>query len=103
MAQVEHGLEIDAPGARELLESDEGALLVDVRGEDEWANGYIPGAVLVPLRDLVDRIEEVAPDRSQSVVLYCAVGARSLRAAEALQRARLRARPSRSRAASSTG
>ena len=85
MAQVEHGLEIDAPGARELLESDEGALLVDVRGEDEWANGYIPGAVLVPLRDLVDRIEEVAPDRSQSVVLYCAVGARSLRAAEAMR------------------
>ena len=85
MAQVEHGLEIDAPGARELLESDEGALLVDVRGEDEWANGYIPGAVLVPLRDLADRIEEVAPDRSQSVVLYCAVGARSLRAAEAMR------------------
>ncbi len=85
MAQVEHGLEIDAPGARELLESDESALLVDVRGEDEWANGYIPGAVLVPLRDLADRIEEVAPDRSQSVVLYCAVGARSLRAAEAMR------------------
>jgi sulfur-carrier protein adenylyltransferase/sulfurtransferase len=85
MAQVEHGLEIDAPGARELLEREEGALLVDVRGEDEWANGYIPGAVLVPLRDLPERIEEVAPDRSQTVVLYCAVGARSLRAAEAMR------------------
>jgi molybdopterin/thiamine biosynthesis adenylyltransferase/rhodanese-related sulfurtransferase len=84
MAQVEHGLEIDAPGARELLERDENALLVDVRGEDEWANGYIPGAVLVPLRDLPDRIEEVAPDRAQTVLLYCAVGARSLRAAQAM-------------------
>ena len=60
MAQVEHGLEIDAPGARELLERDENALLVDVRGEDEWANGYIPGAVLVPLRDL--RPDLRAPD-----------------------------------------
>jgi molybdopterin/thiamine biosynthesis adenylyltransferase/rhodanese-related sulfurtransferase len=85
MAQVEHGLEIDATGARELLERDENALLVDVRGEDEWANGYIPGAVLVPLRDLPDRIEEVAPDRARTVLLYCAVGARSLRAAQAMR------------------
>ncbi len=85
MAQVEQGLELDAPAARELLERDNGAVLVDVRGEDEWAGGYIPGAVLVPLRDLTERIGEVAADKTQPVVLYCAVGARSLRAAQALQ------------------
>jgi sulfur-carrier protein adenylyltransferase/sulfurtransferase len=85
MAQVEHGLELDAPAARELLERDEGTILVDVRGEDEWAGGYIPGAVLVPLRELPDRIGEVVPDRGRTVLLYCAVGARSLRAANALQ------------------
>jgi sulfur-carrier protein adenylyltransferase/sulfurtransferase len=84
MAQVEHRLEIDASGARELLERDDRAVLVDVRGEDEWENGYIPGAVLVPLRELTERIGEVAPDRTRPVVLYCAVGARSLRAAQAL-------------------
>ena len=48
MAQVEHTLELDAPAARELLERDESAVLVDVRASDEWAGGYIPGAVLVP-------------------------------------------------------
>ena len=85
MSQVEQSLELDAPAARELLDSDEGAILVDVRGEDEWANGYIPGAVLVPLRELPERIGEVAPDPSQPVVLYCAVGARSLRGAQALR------------------
>jgi molybdopterin/thiamine biosynthesis adenylyltransferase len=41
--------------------------------------------VLVPLRELAERIEDVAPDRSRAVVLYCAVGARSLRAAQALR------------------
>jgi sulfur-carrier protein adenylyltransferase/sulfurtransferase len=85
MSQVEQSLEVDAPAARDLLEQDANAVLVDVRGEDEWAGGYIPGAVLVPLRDLPDRIGDVAPDRSQNVVLYCAVGARSLRGARALQ------------------
>jgi sulfur-carrier protein adenylyltransferase/sulfurtransferase len=84
MAQVENTLEIDAPAARELLERDENAVLVDVRGADEWAGGHIPGAVLVPLSDLTERIGEVAPDPGQQVVLYCAVGARSLRGAQAL-------------------
>ena len=85
MSRVEQRLELDAPAARELVEGDEHAVLVDVRGADEWANGYIPGAVLVPLGELAERIEEVAPDRSRPVVLYCAVGARSLRGAKALE------------------
>jgi sulfur-carrier protein adenylyltransferase/sulfurtransferase len=84
MAQVDQQLQIDAPGARDLLDHDEGAILVDVRGEDEWAGGYIPGATLVPLRDLTERIGDVVPDKTTPVVLYCAVGARSLRAAHAL-------------------
>ena len=63
MSQVEQSLELDAPAARELLEHDENAVLVDVRGEDEWAGGYIPGAVLVPLRDLAgaDRRRRARP------------------------------------------
>jgi molybdopterin/thiamine biosynthesis adenylyltransferase/rhodanese-related sulfurtransferase len=84
MPQVEHGLELDAPAARELIERDEGAVLVDVRRDDEWAGGYIPGAVHVPMAELDRRIRDVAPDPSQPVVLYCAVGARSLKAAHAL-------------------
>jgi molybdopterin/thiamine biosynthesis adenylyltransferase/rhodanese-related sulfurtransferase len=84
VAQVEHALEIDAPGARELLDRDETAVLVDVRDLNEWENGYIPGAVLVPLPELLERIGEVVSDASQPVVLYCATGRRSLRAAEAL-------------------
>jgi molybdopterin/thiamine biosynthesis adenylyltransferase/rhodanese-related sulfurtransferase len=84
MAHVEQQLEIDAPGARELLDRDPDAILVDVRGADEWAGGYIPGATLVPLRELTERIADVVPDKTRPVVLYCAVGARSLRAAHAL-------------------
>jgi molybdopterin/thiamine biosynthesis adenylyltransferase/rhodanese-related sulfurtransferase len=85
VAQVEHALEIDAPGARELLERDEDAVLVDVRDPNEWANGYIPGATLVPLSELTERIRDVVPDKSRPVVLYCAVGARSLRAADTMR------------------
>jgi sulfur-carrier protein adenylyltransferase/sulfurtransferase len=60
-------------------------VLVDVRDPNEWANGYIPGATLVPLSELTERIRDVVPDKSRPVVLYCAVGARSLRAADAMR------------------
>jgi molybdopterin/thiamine biosynthesis adenylyltransferase/rhodanese-related sulfurtransferase len=74
--------EVDAVRAQDLLDS---AVLVDVREEDEWSEGHIPGAVHVPRGFLESRIEQVAPDRSQPVVVYCAGGSRSAFAAKTLE------------------
>ncbi len=75
--------EVDASAARERLEAHEVAV-VDVRERDEWEEGHIPGAVHVPRGSLESRIENVAPDRSRPVVVYCASGARSAFAAKTL-------------------
>jgi len=72
--------EVDARGAQDL----DGAIFVDVRERDEWEEGHLPGAVHVSRGNLESRIEGVAPDREQPVVLYCAVGARSAFAAKTL-------------------
>jgi molybdopterin/thiamine biosynthesis adenylyltransferase/rhodanese-related sulfurtransferase len=72
--------EVDATGAQAL----DGALWVDVREVDEWQEGHVPGAVHVPRGNLESRIERVAPDKAQTVLLYCAVGARSAFAAKTL-------------------
>jgi molybdopterin/thiamine biosynthesis adenylyltransferase/rhodanese-related sulfurtransferase len=77
--------EVDAAQARELVESAEPPLLVDVREDDEWNEGHIPGAVHVPRGFLESRIEAAAPDRSQPVVVYCAGGSRSAFAAKTLE------------------
>ena len=77
--------EVDAPQARELLESPEPPLLVDVREHDEWTEGHIPGAVHVPRGYLESRIEQAAPDRSRALVLYCAGGSRSAFAVKTLE------------------
>ena len=69
--------EVDARGAHELLAGDEAPLLVDVREREEWEQGRIPGASHVPRGNLESRIENLAPDRSRPVLLYCAVGNRS--------------------------
>jgi molybdopterin/thiamine biosynthesis adenylyltransferase/rhodanese-related sulfurtransferase len=76
--------EVDASGARGLLETEQPPALVDVRERDEWEQGHIPGAVHIPRGFLESRIEQAVPDHSRPVVLYCASGNRSVFAAKTL-------------------
>src|SRR5207244_6510938 len=75
--------EIDANQARERIESGE-PVVVDVREQDEWDEGHIPGAVHVPRGHLESRIERLAPDPVRPVVVYCSAGNRSAFAAKTL-------------------
>ena len=60
--------------------------LVDVREDNEWANGHLPGAVHLGKgiieRDIVQRV----PDANAKIILYCGGGFRSALAAENLQK-----------------
>jgi sulfur-carrier protein adenylyltransferase/sulfurtransferase len=76
--------ELDTTQARELLDGSEPPLFIDVRERDEWVEGFLPGAVHIPRGSLESRIEQVAPDRSKPIVLYCASGSRSAFGAKAL-------------------
>lgn len=55
-----------------------GRCVFDVRQPDEYAEGHVPGAVLVPLADVPDRVGEFPVD--QTVYVVCRSGARSARA-----------------------
>jgi sulfur-carrier protein adenylyltransferase/sulfurtransferase len=77
--------EVDVTQARELLDADERPLVVDVRELDEWTEGRIAGAIHIPRGNLESRIEQAAPDRAQSIFLYCAAGNRSAFAAKSLE------------------
>jgi adenylyltransferase/sulfurtransferase len=76
--------EVDAQTARELLDTAERPLLVDVRRRDEWDEGHIPGAVHIPRGSLESRIEKAQPDRDRPILVYCSVGERSAFAARTL-------------------
>jgi sulfur-carrier protein adenylyltransferase/sulfurtransferase len=76
--------EVDAPRAHELLASIDPPLLVDVREQDEWSEGHLPGAVHVPRGNLESRIERAAPDRARPIILYCQSGSRSAFGAKTL-------------------
>ncbi|QYG95515.1 rhodanese-like domain-containing protein [Iamia sp. SCSIO 61187] len=59
-----------------------GVTVIDVREPHEYEEGHVPGAMLIPLGEVPDRVAEVPDDRT--VYLVCAVGGRSMRAAEHL-------------------
>jgi molybdopterin/thiamine biosynthesis adenylyltransferase/rhodanese-related sulfurtransferase len=74
--------EVDVREAARLHE--QGAVLIDVREQDEVDQGIIPGAVHIPRGFLEMRIEDTIRNREVPIVLYCAGGVRSVFGAEAL-------------------
>ncbi len=70
--------------AREEIEAGD-AKLIDVREPNEWDEAHLEGATHLPQGELLDRISEVVPDRSDRIVLYCRTDNRSSRAADALK------------------
>ena len=76
--------ETDPKEVRDLVESPGDVTLIDVREQDEWVQGHIPGATWIPRGFLEPRIEDAVPDRSRPLILYCAGGTRSALAARSL-------------------
>jgi rhodanese-related sulfurtransferase len=70
-----------------LISSGRPVLLVDVRQPEEHAFCALPDSVLIPLGELMGRVEEVQPPEGALVVVYCHHGVRSLSGAAILQRA----------------
>ena len=66
-------LEVSVQEAASLR--DQGAFILDVREPDEWTQFHIPGATLIPLGDLPNRLTEIPTDKT--IVVVCRTGHRS--------------------------
>ncbi len=66
------------------LDRGETVVLVDVRTPQEHAGGHIPGSILLPVSEVADRAGTVLKDKEAEILVYCASGARSARAARVL-------------------
>ncbi len=70
--------------AKQMMARDDGHVIVDVRREDEYASGHIPGAVLIPNETIGTERPEALPDTDQIILVYCRSGNRSRQAAQKL-------------------
>jgi len=70
--------------AKEMMDTQK-VIILDVREQDEYDSGHIPGAVLLPVGSIdEDTAAEVIPEKDSTVLVYCRSGNRSKTASSAL-------------------
>ncbi len=77
-------MKLSAEEAKEIMDSTEDYILLDVREEDEYAEGHIKDALLMPYGEITERAENELPDKEQTILVYCRSGRRSAIAAQTL-------------------
>ena len=70
--------------AKEMMKKDDGHIIIDVRRQDEYDEGHIPGAVLIPNESITDKQPEELPKLDQIILVYCRSGRRSKEASQKL-------------------
>jgi rhodanese-related sulfurtransferase len=70
--------------AKAMMSKDDGHVIVDVRRQDEYDSGHIPGAILIPNESITDTKPAELPDLDQIILIYCRSGNRSKQAAQKL-------------------
>ena len=77
-------MNITAEEAKQIMDTEEGYVILDVRTQEEYDEGHIPGAIVISHEEITEKAEEVLTDKDQLILVYCRSGRRSKIAAEAL-------------------
>ena len=75
---------ITAEKAKQLMDTEENYIILDVRTQEEYDQGHIPGAILIPDNRIDADAEKVLTDKNQLILVYCRSGRRSKLASEIL-------------------
>ena len=78
--------QITAEEAKKIMDSGEEHIVLDTREQDEFDEGHIPGAILIPYTEIENKAEEMLPDKDKLILVYCRSGRRSKIAAESLSK-----------------
>ena len=76
--------QISGAEAKALMDIENGYIIIDARTQEEYDEGHILGAILIPEYEIADRAEQELPDKDQLILVYCRSGRRSKIAAEEL-------------------
>lgn len=78
---------ITAEEAKERMDKDDKVVILDVRTEEEYQEGHVPGAIVIPNETISSEPLEELPDMDQEILVYCRSGNRSAQAAKKLAEA----------------
>lgn len=70
--------------AKTIMDTETDYIIIDARTQEEFAEGHIEGAILMPEYEVADRAEKELPDKDALILVYCRSGRRSKIASEEL-------------------
>ena len=70
--------------AKKIMDSGEEHIILDTREQDEFDEGHIKGAILIPYTEIENKAIELLPDKDAQILVYCRSGRRSKIASESL-------------------
>ena len=70
--------------AKTIMDTESDYIIIDARTTEEFAEGHIENAILIPEYEIADRAEKELPDKEQLILVYCRSGRRSKIASEEL-------------------
>ena len=76
--------QITAKEAKTIMDTETDYIIIDARTEEEFAEGHIENAILIPEYEIAERAEKELPDKEQLILVYCRSGRRSKIASEEL-------------------
>ena len=76
--------QITAEQAKTIMDTEKDYVIIDARTEEEFAEGHIENAILIPEYEISERAEKELPDKEQLILVYCRSGRRSKIASEEL-------------------
>ena len=86
-SKLDRGMEEGDIEIEELREfGKEGAIIIDVRSSQEYKEGHIDGAIIIPEYEIKRKIENKVQDKNQNIVVYCSSGSRSKKAQKILKK-----------------
>ena len=77
-------MNITAEEAKQIMDSEEDYIILDVRTREEYDEGHIPGATQISHEEIAEKAEKKLTEKDQLILVYCRSGRRSKIAAEAL-------------------
>ena len=78
--------QITPEDAKKIMDSGKEYIILDTREQDEYNQGHIKGAILIPYTEIENKASDMLPDKDKLILVYCRSGRRSKIAAESLSK-----------------
>ncbi len=75
---------LQAKQVKKMIDNYEFDLIIDLRTEDNYLKGHIPGAINIPINEITDKVEFLNEYKDKHVILYCGIGSQSKSACKVL-------------------